>query len=123
MACTGRPGPCSRTADADAAVPVRRGHAWANGAPDLAQEATIPRRVAAAKNGSRSAIGVPVKAGTTMLGVLEFRDREPIRLGDDLRNALASLGHQIGQFIRRRHAERALREREEHLRFMADSIP
>ena len=58
-----------------------------------------------------------------MLGVLEFRDREPIRLGDDLRNALASLGHQIGQFIRRRHAERALREREEHLRFMADSIP
>jgi PAS domain S-box-containing protein len=103
------------------------GRVWANGAPelvpDLAQEATIPRRAAAAKDGFRSAIGVPVKAGTTTLGVLEFLDREPIRLEDDLRNALASLGQQIGQFIRRRHAERALREREEHFRFMADSIP
>ncbi len=103
------------------------GRVWVTGAPELvpelARETTIPRRAAAAADGFRSAIGVPVKAGATTLGVLEFLDRGPIHLEDDLRNALASLGQQIGQFIRRRHAERDLREREEHYRFMADSIP
>ncbi len=103
------------------------GRVWAAGAPELvpelAREATIPRRAAAAADGFRSAIGVPIKAGAETLGVVEFLHRAPIRLDEDLRNALASLGQQIGQFVRRRHAERALREREEHYRFMADAIP
>jgi len=104
------------------------GWVWAAGAPelipDLAREAAIvPRRAAAAADGFRSAIGVPAKAGAETIGVLEFLDRRPIRLDEDLRNALATLGQQIGQFLRRRHAERALREREEHYRFLADAIP
>lgn len=104
------------------------GRVWETGAselvPDIAQEAaSVPRRAAAASDGFRAAIGVPVKAGLETIGVVEFLDREPIRLDEDLRNSLATLGQQIGQFLRRRHAEQALREREEQYRFLADSIP
>jgi PAS domain S-box-containing protein len=103
------------------------GRVWTAGAPelvsDLRQDTSIPRQVAAAADGFGSAIGIPVKAGARTLAILEFLDGDLIRLDKDLRNALATLGQQIGQFIRRRRAEQALREREEHYRFMADSIP
>jgi PAS domain S-box-containing protein len=103
------------------------GRVWAEGQPELvpvlAADPSIARRAAALADGCQAAIGVPVKAGEETLGVLEFLDREPIRLDSALRDALATLGQQIGQFIRRRHAEQALREREEQYRFMADSIP
>jgi PAS domain S-box-containing protein len=103
------------------------GRVWAAGQPELvpvlAADPSIARRAAALSDGCQAAIGVPVKAGAETLGVLEFLDREPIRLDTELRDALATLGQQIGQFIRRRHAEQALREREEQYRFMADSVP
>jgi PAS domain S-box-containing protein len=103
------------------------GRVWAAGqpelVPDLAADSAIGRRAAALADGCRAAIGVPVKAGAETLGVLEFLGREPIRLDAALRDALATLGQQVGQFIRRRQAEQALREREEQYRFMADSIP
>ncbi|MFC7739253.1 PAS domain S-box protein [Roseomonas sp. GCM10028921] len=104
------------------------GRVWAAGAPELVPDLmleadTVPRRAAAAADGFRSAVGVPVKAGAVTLGVLEFLDREPIRLDEDLRSALATLGQQIGQFLQRRRAEQELRKSEEQYRFMADSIP
>jgi PAS domain S-box-containing protein len=103
------------------------GRVWAGGAPEtvpeLSEEAAVPRRVAASADGFRAALGVPVKAGAETLGVIEFLDREPILLDDDVRNALATLGQQIGHFIRRRQTEQTLREREAQYRFMADSIP
>jgi PAS domain S-box-containing protein len=104
------------------------GRVWAAGepelVPDLLQEVTsIPRRAAATSDGFRSALGVPIKVGAETIGVLEFLDHDPIHLGEDFRDALATLGQQIGQFVRRRQTESELRRREEQYRFMADSIP
>lgn len=68
-------------------------------------------------------IDIPVMLGQDILGLIAFGSAQPIRLDEDLRNTLTSLGQQIGHFLERARIAQRLREREKQYRFMADSIP
>jgi PAS domain S-box-containing protein len=97
------------------------GRVWADGAPvhivnDFGCEAALPRRAAAARATLCSAFAFPVASGSELLGVVEFFSRRPIRLDDGLADAVAALGQQIGQYLRRKHAEEDLRESRNRLR-------
>jgi two-component system, cell cycle sensor histidine kinase and response regulator CckA len=62
-----------------------------------------------------AAFGFPILLGGEVLGVLEFFSHEILEPDDDMLQAAATIGSQIGQFIKRSRAEDALRQREEQL--------
>lgn len=74
-----------------------------------------PRSVAARQAGLRSAFGFPILLHGTVLGVMAFfsGERHPVE-GDSLA-FFRTMGSQIGQFIERRRAEKALRQSEANL--------
>ncbi len=88
------------------------GRVWRTGAPysseDAAQEPDYPRAGAAAREGLRGALWMPISSGNDVLGVIEFYSRRPNQLDDALLNTLATIGHQIGEYMRRRRAEERL---------------
>ncbi len=69
------------------------------------------------------AMAIPVRIGRRVLAVIELFSREPLNLDDDLIDSAAALGQQIGQYLRRKRAEEALRDREEEFRALAEGIP
>jgi PAS domain S-box-containing protein len=69
------------------------------------------------------ALAIPLRVGRRVLGVIEVFARKAIPLDDDLRDSAQALGQQIGQYLRRRRAEEALRHREEEFRSLAEKIP
>ena len=96
------------------------GRVWASGETDWVPDVTVdmsgPRSPTAHREGLRAGFAFPILAGANVVGVAEFFAWD-IRLPDtDLLEMAASIGSQIGQFIERRHAEEALRQREEQLR-------
>ncbi len=97
------------------------GRAWDE--EELVSAPTGDRDEAAARAGLPWALAIPLRTGRRMLGVIELFVREAIPLDDDLRDSAAALGQQIGQYLRRRRAEEALRERQEEFRALADRLP
>ena len=98
------------------------GHIWKLGRPvwrpnaDEETSFVFPRARIAARCGFHGAFGFPVLVRDEVVGVVEFfshQIKEPDRA---LFEMVSALGHQIGQFIRRKHAEEALREAEENYR-------
>ena len=57
-------------------------------------------------------VAFPVQAAGRVIGVLQFLCRETIELDGELRNELATLGRQVGQFLARNRTEAALRTSE-----------
>ncbi len=92
------------------------GRIWASGGavwiPDVTQEVNFPRRSSAVKAGLRGAFGFPIRRGSEILGVLEFFSHEVREPDSDLLQLMTSIGSQIGQFIERKQAERAMQESE-----------
>jgi len=88
------------------------GRAWAEDAfvhtADLLEEQNFPRHNAAAREGWRTGFAFPVKAGGETVGVVEFFGRHLMEVDDGLREAVAALGQQIGQFFERKRVERDL---------------
>jgi PAS domain S-box-containing protein len=60
-------------------------------------------------SGLPSAMAFPVHTDGQLFGVLEFRTCSPIGWDAALLNMMAAIGSDIGQFVRRRRAEEALR--------------
>ena len=58
-----------------------------------------------------------------MLGVIELYARAAPEGGDDLLDSANAIGQQVGQYLRRRRAEAALRDREEEFRAFAEKLP
>lgn len=77
---------------------------------DVVNDANFHRAAIAAKEGLHGALGLPVMAGNEVLGVLVFLSREIQQTDDDLLQILASIGGQIGQFIRRKQAEESMHQ-------------
>lgn len=74
---------------------------------DLDAEAAFPRLRAARARGFCSGVGIPLLLGGRALGALEFfTERHAVR-DELLVNTLSGIGHQIGQYIERRAAERS----------------
>jgi PAS domain S-box-containing protein len=93
------------------------GRVWQTGAPawitGAAGEPGLPRRAeAAAAAGFVSAFAFPIRSAETVFGVIELLRREERTPDPTLRQTMASVGGQIGQFIERKRAERRFREGE-----------
>jgi diguanylate cyclase (GGDEF)-like protein/PAS domain S-box-containing protein len=84
------------------------GRVWESGVPatseDAPHEPNYPRAAVAAREGLRGALWMPVGR----FGVIEFYSHRPNRLDHALLSTLATIGQQIGEFMRRRHAEEQL---------------
>ena len=93
------------------------GRVWETEAPahitDIATDSTLVRREAAAKAGLRSAFAFPLKTGTKTVGVMEFFSRRWQQFDEDFLESIATLGQQIGQYLRRKRAEEDLRAAKE----------
>lgn len=94
---------------------------WADGEPAYA--ATFVPGVMAGAHGLRGGVAIPVLAGKTVLGAMEFYGREPIGLDDALRETLAVLGHTVGQALERQQIGRVLRKSEARFRVIVDAVP
>ncbi len=79
---------------------------------NVASDPDFSRGEAAAKAGLRSAFAFPLRTGTQTVGVMEFFSRRWQHFDDDFLESVATLGQQIGQYLRRKRAEEDLRESE-----------
>jgi len=103
------------------------GRVWASGAAtwiaSLTAEDILPRASQAAAAGLRGAFAFPIRDGQEMLGVLEVYSRLEIPPDPDLLEVLSALGNQIGQFLKRKRGEEAIRATEEQLRLITNALP
>jgi PAS domain S-box-containing protein len=96
------------------------GRVWASGKPvwvqDIVQERVFLRTAAAKKVGFKSACAIPLAMGGEVVGVMVFfSDKERPPEHEHLQS-LNLVGYQIGQFIKRKSAERSLQDSENRFR-------
>ncbi|MBV8774013.1 MAG: response regulator [Deltaproteobacteria bacterium] len=88
------------------------GQVWSKGVPcwipDVQQDSNFPRAQDAAKQGLHAAVGFPIVLAREILGVMEFFSREIRQPDEELLRLMATIGSQIGYFIRRKRAEEQL---------------
>ncbi|HEY2148900.1 MAG TPA: PAS domain S-box protein, partial [Pirellulales bacterium] len=110
------------------------GRVWERGKPvwifDILQETTFPRHASAVEHGLHSAIGCPIVVGEQTLGVIEFFSQSIREAEPDLLELMGTIAGNLGLFMERKMAERALRQREaalrrseERFRQLANSMP
>lgn len=103
------------------------GRVWASrqpdSIPDVGREPNFPRAPVATRCGLRGAAAFPVAVEGTVVAVMEFLSREVRHADEGLLQAMAALGSRIGQFIRRKRAEEALRASEEQNRTLVEMSP
>lgn len=103
------------------------GLVWASGSPqwivDVTESDSFLRREIAAEEGLHGAFGFPIlgdyeqeNSAKSVLGVMTFFSHEVQCFDEELLQTMATIGSQLGQFIKRKQAEIALRESEEQLR-------
>jgi PAS domain S-box-containing protein len=101
------------------------GRAWDVGSPlwlrDFGSERTLPRAEIAARQGIHSALAFPIAIGDEIVGVVEAFSKEERDPDDELLEAKAALGRQIGEFIARRRFEEAIRTSEARKTAMLES--
>ncbi|MCI0354475.1 MAG: response regulator [Acidobacteria bacterium] len=89
------------------------GRVWTSGQPawipDVVADSNFPRSPYAAREGLHGAFGFPVRRGSQVVAVMEFFSREIRRPDPELLMMFDSIGTQIGQFMDRKLAEKALR--------------
>jgi len=98
----------------------RLGHVWRSGLPAWIVDATMEpgflRASDAARAGLHGGVIFPILLDADALGVAEFFSRAPQERDEEQLATLSAIGSQIGQFIKRRRAETALRGSEERWR-------
>ncbi len=98
------------------------GQVWAGREPvwisDLSRSRNHPRALASARSGLRCGLGLPLRAGQTIYGVVELYATQPRQPDEDLIQMLAVTGGHIGQFIKQKRVEESLRENEEQYRLL-----
>jgi PAS domain S-box-containing protein len=103
------------------------GRIWADGEPvwikDVAGDKNFPRAPFAAKAGLHAAFGFPLLLGDEFLGMVEFYSHRIVEPDAELLKLVAALGSQIGQFIKRRRAQKELEHEQFLLRTLMDSLP
>jgi PAS domain S-box-containing protein len=81
------------------------------------------RATAVASASLHGAIATPIVSGGEVLGVLELFSTRVWDHDDELVAMLASVGGQVGQFLRRAQSDREVREREERFRTLVANLP
>lgn len=92
------------------------GRVWADRravwVPDVASDENFPRATMAAGSGLRAALACPLVSGDEFLGVMEFFGDIVAEPDDEMIDMLGAVGAQVGSFVARRRAERAVRASE-----------
>jgi len=98
------------------------GIVWNTGFPqwitDILKDRNFVRSHLAAKAGLQSAFGFPIRASGQVVGVMTFFCREKQPPDEDLLQMMAAVGSQLGQFVKRKYAEKELQEAEASIRFL-----
>src|SRR5215469_9250807 len=76
---------------------------------DVSTDPNFPREASARQAGLHSGFAFPVLMEGEVVGVFEFFNRWPVKRDDELLQAMRTVGHEVGNFIQRRKAERELR--------------
>ncbi|MEA2429616.1 MAG: hypothetical protein QOI19_89 [Thermoleophilaceae bacterium] len=101
------------------------GRVWKSRTPawivDVTVDPDFPRAEAARAAGLQSAFCFPVIAGEELAGAMEFFTPEPRMPDDHLLATMASLGHQIGQFIDRADADASMHDSEARMRAILEA--
>jgi diguanylate cyclase (GGDEF)-like protein/PAS domain S-box-containing protein len=96
------------------------GHVWASGEPLWVPDVHADRRVSPAgrelATRIHAALVFPVVADGRVLGVLSFSSERILEPDARLQQTIGVIGSQVGQFLRRRHAEESLRDSESRFR-------
>lgn len=90
---------------------------------DAASEDTLPRADLAKAVGLRGAFAFPIRDGDDVLGVIEVYTRREAKSDPELLEMLNAVGRQVGQNLRRKEREEAVRAGEQQLRLIADAMP
>jgi diguanylate cyclase (GGDEF)-like protein/PAS domain S-box-containing protein len=100
---------------------------WFTAAPvwisDVMKATDFRRAPAAAQAGLHSAFAFPILSEGRPVGVMEFFSREIRQPDDALLQIMRAIGTQIGLFMQRKEAERALRASEERYRDVFETSP
>jgi len=91
--------------------------------PDVARMPDFRRAPAAQRADLHGAFAFPIMMEGRPWGVMEFFSHEIREPDEALLQIVRAIGNQIGQFIRRKVTEQALRESEEQFRQVAEHIP
>jgi PAS domain S-box-containing protein len=101
------------------------GRVWQSGVPSWIVDVTVdpdfPRADAARAAGLQSAFCFPVTSRDQIVGVMEFFTPEPRMPDDHLLATMASLGHQIGQFVDRARTRAAMHDSEARTRAILEA--
>ena len=89
--------------------------------PDLAADPFFRRAEMARRLGVRSAFAFPIWAGDETIAVMEFFGEEPEEPDAVMIDLLSNVVTQLGEILRRKQAEQALRASEERFRALAES--
>jgi signal transduction histidine kinase len=106
-----------RTFAAGSGLPGRiRSEGEAVWVQDLFQETALEAAAEASEIGLHCAVGLPLRAGTRLFGVMEFMSREVRERDVDQIQTLAVISGAIGQFVERNQSEEARKHMEIQLR-------
>ena len=101
--------------------------AWTRDQPvwisDVVKSKTFSRAAAAKKAGLHSAFAFPIKAGTEVIGVMEFFNRNVCEPMTELLASATYIGSQIGQVMQRKRAEEEERESRQLLEDIVEHMP
>ena len=93
------------------------GRVWASGEPTTVPDLAVDgmRAAAAARDGLHGALAVPIASERDVHGVIELVRSEPGVFDPEIAQLAASLALPIGQYVERKHAERAVLENAENI--------
>ena len=89
--------------------------------PDVTADNNFSRKSLAAEAGLHSACAFPIHRGDEAFGVMGFFSREIRKPDEVLLQMMSNVGSQMGLFVERKRAERALRESEARLKLAMES--
>ena len=89
--------------------------------PDVTHAENFPRSSIAKQEGLRTGIGFPLYCGKTVLGVIELFSRQAPAVSRQVKEFLFALGGQMGVFLERLAADRALDSADAQFRLVAQA--
>ena len=104
------------------------GHVWATRSPhwmlDIAEEPSFFGANNAIEAGLHGAFGFPIRSSKEVLGVITFFSQSIKQPDPALLKTMAIIGNQLGQFIKRKQIESALREEQQQTeRLLLNVLP
>ncbi|MEZ2228171.1 MAG: diguanylate cyclase [Microcoleus sp.] len=98
------------------------GVVWNTGYPqwitDILKDGNFIRSNLASKAKLTSAFGFPIRASGQIVGVMTFFCQKKQPSDEDLLQMMAAVGSQLGQFVKRKYAEKELQEAEASIRLL-----